>query len=111
VRALHVALAADLEPATLTRLAVRASGSLDDVRGLSAAHLYVDGNGNGRVDAAEPRLATTTFAADDGAATFTLAESHRHRRAARAAGGGWIWRPRRWVARRYAWRWRPPTCW
>lgn len=74
VRALHVALSADLEPATLTRLAVRASGSLDDVRGLSAVHLYADGNGNGRVDAAEPRLATTAFAADDGAATFTVAE-------------------------------------
>lgn len=74
VRALHVALSADLEPATLTRLTVRASGSLDDLRGLSAVHLYADGNGNGRVDAAEPRLGTTTFAADDGAASFTLAE-------------------------------------
>lgn len=74
VRALHLALSADAEPATLTRLVLRASGSADDPRAISAVRLYADGNGNGRLDPAEPLLGTSTFATDDGTATFTLAE-------------------------------------
>ncbi len=74
VGVLSLALAADLEPATLTGLTVHASGTGDDARGIAQLRLYVDSNANGAVDAGESLRATATFSADDGLAQLSLSE-------------------------------------
>lgn len=74
VGVLSLALAADLEPATITGLTIHASGSGDDARGLTQLRLFVDGNANGAVDPGENVRATASYSADDGQAHFSLSE-------------------------------------
>jgi hypothetical protein len=60
------------EAITVGHVAFRAFGTLCDDLGVDAVSLYIDANGNGRVDPGEFRLAgPCTFPADDGLVTFS----------------------------------------
>lgn len=72
--ALQLTVAADSEPATLTRLALAASGTGNDATGVAAVRLFHDRNADGVIDPGDTLLGTTGFTADDGLATFTLNE-------------------------------------
>jgi hypothetical protein len=75
VEAMQLRFLASSEPMTLTRVVLHAAGSGNDQAAISGVSLYLDGDGDGRVDAGEPLLATATFAQDDGSATFNLSQA------------------------------------
>jgi len=54
----------------IDRIVVRTSGSGNERDNLDSVGLAIDANGNGRYDAGEPIVASTTITADNGAATF-----------------------------------------
>jgi hypothetical protein len=66
-----VATTSSVEAVRVQSVSVRASGTGNDAIGISAVRLFRDNNGNGRVDAGEPQLGTSTvFSSDNGSATF-----------------------------------------
>lgn len=71
VDALQLRFAPTNEAATITQLTLSAAGSGHDALGITSATLHLDANGNGRADANEVLLGTTTFTADDGTITFS----------------------------------------
>jgi len=72
VPALQIVAAAFNEDVTVTRLSLRASGSLDDAAGVSKVRLLEDRNQNGRIDAADIEVASSVRpAGDDGSVTFS----------------------------------------
>jgi len=59
-------------PQTLNTVTVRGMGTGDEHVDVSNVKLFDDTNGNGRADAGEQLLATSTFSADEGTATLTV---------------------------------------
>lgn len=72
VGALQLRLVANTEPVTVTGLTLGATGTGNDAAGIAVVELYLDGDANGLVGPGEPMLASGTFAADNGALTFSL---------------------------------------
>lgn len=70
VPAFQVVMSAANEDVTVTRLSLRASGSLDDATAISAVRLLLDAGGDGRVDPGDVEVAAARSAGDDGAITF-----------------------------------------
>lgn len=59
-------------PQTLNTVTVHGIGSGNEHVDVTQVQLYNDANGNGRVDAGEQLLGSTTYAADEGTATLTV---------------------------------------
>ncbi len=58
--------------ATLSSVTLKSTGTGNDALDLSNLKLYLDANGNGKVDAGETALAQGKFSADNGETTLTL---------------------------------------
>lgn len=75
VVALHLAMSAVNEDVLVSRLSLRAAGTLDDGTGIAAVRLLLDNGADGRVDPGDVEIAAARPAGDDGAITFSpLAE-------------------------------------
>lgn len=71
VAALSLSASAFNEDVTLSRLSLSAAGSLDDTSGIDAVHLFLDADGNGRIDPGDIEVAPAArVAGDDGKVTF-----------------------------------------
>ncbi len=70
--ALRFRVNVDLPGATLSGITLKASGSGNDAADLSAVKLWVDANGNGRVDAGETQVGGGVFGSDDGTLDLQL---------------------------------------
>src|SRR5205085_2894288 len=71
VPVLQLEVSAFNEDVTVSRLGLRASGSLDDAIGLMAVRLFLDVNHDGRIDPADVEVAAPARAAgNDGAISF-----------------------------------------